>query len=38
MIKDTEEFKEEVVCIALPSGLPRRRVASDLEVGLFDAD
>ncbi len=32
-IKHTEDFKQEVVRIALTSGLPRRRVASDLGVG-----
>ena len=34
MIKHTEEFKQEAVRIALTSGLSRRRVASDLGVGL----
>lgn len=34
MKKHTEEFKQEAVRIALTSGLPRRRVASDLGVGL----
>ena len=29
-IKHTEDFKQEAVRIALTSGLPRRRVASDL--------
>jgi transposase len=33
MIKHSEEFKQEAVCIALTSGLPRTRVASDLGVG-----
>ena len=33
MIKHTEEFKQEAVRIALISGLPRDRVASDL--GIF---
>ena len=33
MIKHTEEFKREAVRIALSSGLPRERVASDLGVG-----
>ena len=32
-IKHTEDFKQEAVRIALTSGLPRRRVASDLGVG-----
>ncbi len=32
-IKHTEHFKQEAVRIALMSGLPRRRVASDLGVG-----
>ena len=32
-IKHTEDFKQEAVWIALTSGLPRRRVASDLGVG-----
>ena len=34
MIKHSEEFKREAVRIALSSGLPRRRVASDVGVGL----
>lgn len=34
MKKHTEEFKQEAVRIALSSGLSRRRVASDLVVGL----
>jgi transposase len=33
MIKHSEEFKQEAVRIALTSGLPRGRVASDLGVG-----
>ena len=33
MIKHSEEFKQEAVRIALTSGLPRARVASDLGVG-----
>jgi len=33
-IKHSEEFKQEAVRIALTSGLPRARVASDLGVGL----
>jgi transposase len=33
MIKHTEEFKQEAVRIALASGLPRDRVASDLGIG-----
>ncbi len=33
MIKHTEEFRREAVRIALTSGLPRERVASDLGVG-----
>lgn len=33
MIKHSEESKQEAVCIALTSGLPRDRVASDLGVG-----
>lgn len=33
MIKHTEEFKQEAVRIALTSGLPRERVASDLGIG-----
>jgi transposase len=32
-IKHTEDFKQEALRIALTSGLPRRRVASDLGVG-----
>ena len=32
-IKHTEDFKQEAVRIALTSGLPRRRAASDLRVG-----
>jgi transposase len=34
MIKHSEEFKQEAVRIALTSGMSRRRVASDLGVGL----
>jgi transposase-like protein len=34
MIKHSEEFKQEAVRIALTGGLSRRRVASDLGVGL----
>jgi transposase len=34
MMKHSEEFKREAVRIALTSGLSRRRVASDLGVGL----
>jgi transposase len=34
MIKYSEEFKQEAVRIALTSRLSRRRVASDLGVGL----
>jgi transposase len=34
MKKHTEDFKREAVRIALSSGLSRRRVASDLGVGL----
>ena len=34
MIKHSEEFKREAVRIALTIGLLRRRVASDLGVGL----
>ena len=34
MKKHTEEFKKEAVRIALTSGLSRRRVSSDLGVGL----
>lgn len=33
MIKHTEEFKHEAVRIALTSGLPRDRTASDLGIG-----
>ena len=33
MIKHTEEFNREAVRIALTSGLPRDRIASDLGVG-----
>jgi hypothetical protein len=33
MIKHSEEFKHKAVRIALSSGLPRARVASDLGVG-----
>ena len=33
MFKHIEEFKQEAVRIALTSGLPRERVASDLGVG-----
>ena len=33
MIKHSEEFKQEAVRIALTSGLPRERVASDLGIG-----
>lgn len=33
MIKHSEEFKREAVRIALTSGLPRERVASDLGIG-----
>ena len=33
MIKHSEQFKQEAVRIALTSGLPRARVASDLGVG-----
>ncbi len=33
MIKHSEESKQEAVRIALTSGLPRARVASDLGVG-----
>lgn len=32
-IKHSEDFKQEAVRIALTSGLPRARVASDLGVG-----
>ena len=34
MMKHTDDFKREAVRIALSSGLSRRRVASDLGVGL----
>ena len=34
MKKHTEDFKREAVRIALSSGMKRRRVASDLGVGL----
>ena len=34
MKKHTEEFKQEAARIALTSGLSRRRVSSDLGVGL----
>ena len=33
MMKYSEEFKQEAVRIALTSGLPRERIASDLGVG-----
>jgi len=33
MIKHSEEFKREVVRIALTSGLPRDRIAADLGIG-----
>ena len=33
MMKHSEEFKQEAVRIALTSGLPRERVASDLGIG-----
>ena len=33
MIKHSEEFKQEAVRIALTSGWPRERVASDLGIG-----
>jgi transposase-like protein len=33
MFKHSEEFKREAVRIALTSGLPRERVASDLGIG-----
>ncbi len=33
MIKHSEEFKQEAVRIALSSGLPRARIASDLGIG-----
>ena len=33
MNKHSEEFKQEAVRIALTSGLPRERVASDLGIG-----
>lgn len=32
--KHTEEFRQEVVCLALMSSLPRRLVAEDLGVGV----
>jgi transposase len=32
-IKHTEDFKQEAIRIALSSGLPRARIASDLGVG-----
>ena len=31
-IKQTQDFKQEAIRLALTRGLPRRRVASDLEV------
>jgi transposase len=34
MIKHSEEFQREAVRIALTSGLPRKRVAADLGIGL----
>jgi len=34
MMKHTDDFKREAVRIALNSGLSRRRLASDLGVGL----
>ncbi|GHE82477.1 hypothetical protein GCM10019059_44950 [Camelimonas fluminis] len=34
MIKHGEEFQREAVRIALTSGLPRKRVAADLGIGL----
>lgn len=34
MKKHTEEFNQEAVRIAMTSGLPRRRVAADLGIGL----
>ena len=34
MMKHTDDFKREAVRIALSSGLSRRRVSSDLGVGL----
>jgi len=34
MMKHTDDFKREAVRIALSSGLSRRRVASDLDIGL----
>lgn len=34
MMKHGEEFQREAVRIALTSGLPRKRVAADLGVGL----
>ena len=33
MFKHSEEFRREAVRIALTSGLPRERVASDLGIG-----
>lgn len=33
MTKHTEEFRREAVRIALTSGLPRERIASDLGIG-----
>lgn len=33
MMKHSEEFRREAVRIALSSGLPRERVASDLGIG-----
>jgi transposase len=33
MIKHSEQFKQEAVRIALTSGLPRDRVATDLGIG-----
>ena len=32
-LKPTEEFRREVVRIALSRGLPRTQVAADLEIG-----
>ncbi|MCP5400318.1 MAG: hypothetical protein H6921_13845 [Sphingomonas sp.] len=34
MIKHGDEFQREAVRIALTSGLPRKRVAADLGIGL----
>ena len=34
MKKHSDEFRQEAVRIALTSGLPRRRVAADLGIGL----